>query len=297
MGFFSSLFQAAVFAAGTLVTKAAQGVGYVAAQVKNAYDRYRQTSGRGPRDVRRHHAAMADLNDDIIDLERKRQRDRRLSSAEEDRLEKLYERRATLRDEIYEDRELRIADDISGQQHAFDSVHVTDQNIHVLLFSVGQTVMGKFCSRCRRPMRLEWRQQGHAPSFRDFFWGCAGFYEGQGHTEAFTQQDVHLFTRTDRAEFTMSAQTLDRMLLLPPVQQNVRKRLSEVRNQTTEIHLCPIHNEPMVLREKKEAGGLMDQYFLSCPRWTDKACKQVVKIKSGGQLASLLEAHYGRGIL
>jgi len=55
----------------------------------------------------------------------------------------------------------------------------------------------------------------------------------------------------------------------------------------------------MVLREKKDAHGLLDQFFFGCPRWSPKdgGCSQIVKLKSPGQLASALEAYYGRGIM
>lgn len=297
MGFFKTLFNAVVFAAGTLVSKASHAVGYVAAQVKNAYDRYRQTTRRGPDEARRYHSRMADLNDEIIDFESKRFRDGHLSASDEERLHDLYRQRERLRDDLFEAREVQIAEDIAGQKHAFDSVHVTDENIHVLLFSVGQTVMGKSCRRCNRAMRLEWKPRGHAPSFGDFFWGCAGFYDGSGHIEPFGQQDMHLFTRVDRPEFEVSARELDRILLLPGSQRNVQQRIGAVRNQKTDVYLCPEHNEPMILREKREPGGVLDQYFLSCPRWADKACKQIVKLKTAGQLSSVLEAYEGRGLL
>lgn len=117
--------------------------------------------------------------------------------------------------------------------------------------------------------------------------------------EPFRQADMQLFTRVDRPEFEVSTQQLNAILQLPAPKQNVIKRLSGAKQQETEVYLCPIHNEPMVLREKKDAHGLLDQFFFGCPRWSPKegGCSQIVKLKSPGQLASALEAYYGRGIM
>lgn len=44
---------------------------------------------------------------------------------------------------------------------------------------------------------------------------------------------------------------------------------------------------------------VFDQFFFGCPRWDHSTggCKQIVKLKSPAQLASALEAFYGRGIM
>jgi hypothetical protein len=75
--------------------------------------------------------------------------------------------------------------------------------------------------------------------------------------------------------------------------------MNEVKQEKTDRYLCPVHNEPMVVREKRDAQGLLDQFFFGCPRWlpNGKGCSQIVKLKSPGQLASALESFYGRGIL
>jgi len=76
--------------------------------------------------------------------------------------------------------------------------------------------------------------------------------------------------------------------------------LTRLKQEVTDVYLCPVHNEPMILREKKDADGLLDQYFFGCPRWSPKhgqGCSQIVKLKSPAQLASALEAFYGRGII
>lgn len=134
-----------------------------------------------------------------------------------------------------------------------------------------------------------------------FFWSCIGYYDKScSNTENFTQADITLFTRIDREEFKITNQQLGNIMLLPGVADDIERRMSKIKNNTTNIYLCPIHSEPMVLREKRNnVQGLLDQYFLGCPRWKPeiKGCNQIVKIKSPAQLTSILEAFYGRGIL
>ena len=240
-----------------------------------------------------------DLNNEIMELELKKNRDRSLNQYENQKLIGLYEQRHQLKDQVRNNNELLMVERMQNGQGIYDSVHITDSNTHVLQFHVGQTVFGKRCSRCGRPMTLQWKQGMQTVSMSDFFWGCIGFYEGVRHHERFTQADMDLFTRVDRPEFELSSQELSMVLAMPGPKQSVIKRMSDVKRQETDVYLCPAHNEPMVLREKKDAQGLLDQFFFGCPRWSasNGTCRQIVKLKSPAQLASALEAFYGRGIM
>jgi hypothetical protein len=129
-----------------------------------------------------------------------------------------------------------------------------------------------------------------------FFWSCSGWYEDHSHnvTAPFIHSDMDFFTRIDRPEFEISSVQLGNIVQLTGASTTISKKLHEAKNQSTDVYYCPIHNESMILREKKNAEGLLDQYFFCCPRIE---CQQLVKIKSPAQLASALEAFYGRGIL
>jgi hypothetical protein len=245
------------------------------------------------------HSKTRELNDSISELERKKARDRSLNRNDHQRLIGLYEQRDRLKQEVWHNNELVMTERMVDGKGVYDNLHITDVNTHVLQFHVGQTVFGKRCRQCGRPMILQWKQGMATVTMSDFFWGCIGFYEGVRHNEPFHQTDMNLFTRIDRPEFEVSTNQLNTILQLPAPRQHVAKRLSEARQQEAEVYLCPIHNEPMVLREKKDAQGLLDQFFFGCPRWTHKdgGCNQIVKLKSPGQLASALEAYYGRGIM
>lgn len=308
MGFFDDVlnvigkvFNVVMYAAGTVTGIAAAGV-VEFAQV--AYEKYGEFRAKN-RSVnltlanKPIHHATKELNDQILELELKKRRDRTLNQYDNQRLSSLYAKRDNLKDEIRRNNELLMTEKMQNGQGTYDSVHINNVNSHILQFHVGQTVFGKRCRQCGRPMALQWKQGMQTVSMTDFFWGCIGFYEGLKHHEPFMQADMDLFTRVDRPEFEMSSQSLSNIILLPGPKANIVKRMNEIKKETTDVYLCPIHNEAMVVREKKDAQGILDQYFFGCPRWlpNSQGCSQIVKLKSPAQLASALEAFYGRGIL
>ena len=308
MGFFDDVlnaigkvFNVVMYAAGTITGIAAAGV-VEFAQV--AYEKYGEFRAKN-RSVnlaianKPIHSATKELNDQILELEHKRYRDRSLNQNDSQRLNSLYAQRDTLKDDVRKNNELFLIENMQAGKGVYDSVHINNVNTHILQFHVGQTVFGKRCRQCGRPMILQWKQGMQTVAMSEFFWGCIGFYEGVRHNEAFMQSDMDLFTRIDRPEFEVSSQQLGSIILLPGPKANITKRMSDIKQEQTDVYLCPIHNEPMVLREKKDAQGLLDQYFFGCPRWLPAkgGCSQIVKLKSPAQLASALEAFYGRGIL
>lgn len=290
-----------MYAAGTIVGIALAGTAEFLQVTCEKYGEYRAKNRATNLQLanRPVHSQTRLLNDEIGELEQKKRRDRGLNRADHQRLIGLYEQRDGLKSEIRQNNELILAERMVEGKGVYDNLRITDINTHVLQFHVGQTVFGKRCRQCGKPMVLQWKQGMATVTMSDFFWGCIGFYEGERHMEPFRQADMQLFTRVDRPEFEVSTQQLNTILQLPAPKQHVIKRLSGAKQQETEVYLCPIHNEPMVLREKKDAHGLLDQFFFGCPRWSPKegGCSQIVKLKSPGQLASALEAYYGRGIM
>jgi len=290
-----------MYAAGTITGIAAAGV-VEFAQV--AYEKYGEFRAKN-RAVnlssanRPIHKKTKVLNDEIIDLESKKFRDRSLDQYDDQKLRDLYSQRDKLKDEARNNNELLMVEKMQSGEGVYDSLHINNNNTHILQFHVGQTVFGKRCRQCGRPMALQWKQGMQSVNMSDFFWGCIGFYEGVKHNEPFTHSDMDLFTRIDRPEFEVSSQTLGNIIHLPGPKSNITKRMSDIKQEQTDVYLCPVHNEPMVLREKKDAHGLLDQYFFGCSRWLPAkgGCKQIVKLKSPAQLASALEAFYGRGLL
>lgn len=308
MGFLEDVFNiigkvtsVVMYAAGTIVGIAAAGVVQFAEVAFEKYDEFREKNRSVNLALANKpiHNTTKDLNDEILEIEQKKYRDRTLNHYDNQRLNSLYSQRDNLKGEVRKNNELLMIEKMKNGQGVYDNIHINNVNTHILQFHVGQTVFGKRCPQCEKPMVLQWKQGMQTVSMSDFFWGCIGFYDGTRHNEPFRQSDMDLFTRVDRPEFEISSQALSNMILLPGPKSNITKRMSDIKQEKTDVYLCPVHNEPMILREKKNAQGLLDQYFFGCPRWlpNGKGCGQLVKLKSAGQLASALEAFYSRGIL
>lgn len=297
MGFFSDFFSSAVAAIGTLITTGVRVAAQVVDAVKREYEEVRKANSKLALEDRKKRAFgdINDVNSLILEIEQKRRRDTRLSENDEAELSRLKQQRERLRGQVQEASEKIIIKDIAEKSENYKSVVISDENTHILQFHVGQAVYGKTCSRCKKPMTLQWKLGIYSVSMNDFFWGCTGFFdETCRRTEAFKEHDLSLFTNTMRNEFNCNTQELNSIIMLPNAAKSVERRMDQVKNVATDVYLCPVHHEPMIIREKKDAQGLLDQYFLSCPR---QACSQLVKLKSAAQLASALEAFTGRGIL
>lgn len=306
MGLFSSVLtkiltktaEAVFLTAGTVIGITAATAVRAVELMADEYRKYRGSTQ--PIDSKERNnrltSEIRNINESISDLERKQQRDGFLKENDRHALYDLYEGRKKIRDLILQNRELVVAENIYSGKGSYGSINITSDNSHILQFHVGQTVFGKTCRQCSKPMILQFRRGQYSISMNDFFWSCIGWYENHSHnvTEPFRVTDMDLFTRIDRPEFEITAPVLGSIIQLPGPSNNVSKRLGEAKNTATDVYFCPTHQEGMILREKKNAEGLLDQYFFSCPR---RECSQIVKIKSPAQLASALEAFYGRGIL
>ena len=302
LGVIGKVTSIVMYAAGTLTGIAAAGVVQFAEVAIDKYSEFREKNKTVDLETvnKPIHILTRNLNDEILELEQKNSRDRRLSVSDTDKLHSLYLKRNGLKEDVRYNNELLMVEKMKNNQGKYNSIHINDLNTHILQFHVGQTVFGKKCRQCGMPMVLQWKQGLSIVSMSDFFWGCISFYgAGLRHNEPFMQSDMDLFTRVDRPEFSMKSQDLAKIISLPGPQSNIVKRMTEIKQEKAERYLCPVHNEPMVVREKRNAQGLLDQYFFGCPRWLPdgKGCSQIVKLKSPGQLASALEAFYGRGIL
>jgi hypothetical protein len=312
MGFFDGLVNWAsnvvrnvVYGIGTIVGATAALAVDLIEVARDTYREYRKRHGAKAEQLAQQEALreIHNINNEIIDLERKRERDGRLGEYDQHRLTDLYQKRSESRDRVHKATEMELARNIEEGNGQYGNLLVTDKNLHVLQYHQGQTVFGKHCRRCGRPMILNWRLQQTVSSmtgYGGFFWSCTGYYESQcKNTEQFLQTDMSLFTRIDRPEFDVSNQELTRIALLPGSQRLITRRMGEMKHEANDVYLCPVHQEPMVLQEKNNAEGILDMYFLGCPRWKPggQGCSQVVKLKSPAQLASYLESSSGRGLM
>ena len=258
--------------------------GFPAGDVSAAGELYRQTR---------------ELNDEIIELELRRIRDRTPGPDGSRQLRELYGQRELLKRRLQESAELELIGSWRQSPGSSDLLQVIDSTAHLLQFHVGRTVFGRSCGSCGAPVTLQWKPGLPELRTADFFWGCSGGHGRMPHYELLTPADRTLFTGIDRPEFLLSGTELERVLTRPANRQEVVRRLGAVMGQETGVYLCPVHNEPMVLRERQGTPRLLDRFFLSCPRWraTIGDCSRVVRLTSAAQLASTLEAFTGGGII
>ena len=222
-------------------------------------------------------------------------------------MEYLTRRRDELMAEISGADEIIVASEISNESEAFGQFVVDDDRAHIYQGMVGPSSFGKKCPRCNREMQLQWARNITTVSTDDFFWGCTGWYFGACNASVrVTPEEMNIFTRVDAPEYEISNQEFTNMVLHPRPSKIITERMNEVivdqRAQRcgSEGYRCPIHGEDLVLREKKQpSGGLLDQYFLGCPRWKpgNQGCNHLVKLKSAAQLSTFLHKETGTGIL
>lgn len=309
--FLESLAEASVLAVGTMVAVAAVVVGTVvigtavaahaaARVIRSVLDEHSARQGdRDPVEERsRRERDVSVLNTEIESFEDKRHRDGRLDEYDSHTLTDLYRDREEKVSLLLDANGLVMADRMTSGVETYETLHVTDENTHILQFHVGQSVFGKVCGRCGMPMVLQWQQQLETVRMRDFFWGCAGFYADTcRNVERFRRSDMDLFTRTDREEFAIGTSQFSSIARRPEAVRVVSRRMNEIVNVANSTYYCPVHHEPMVLRRKRDAERLRDMYFYGCPRWRSAGCRQIVKLKSAAQLSAALETATGQGIL
>ena len=160
-------------------------------------------------------------------------------------------------------------------------------------------------------MKLQWKRELSVAEPKDFYWGCTGWYIQQGgkracnHTEKLQRNDYGLMTDTTAPEFSVTADEFGDILTNKGTEKIIITRLGDLKSDLSsghrgvELATCPVHGENMMLRQKQNASGLLDAYFLACPYWQpkDAGCPFIEKLKSGSQLAALLKAETGQGIL
>ena len=306
LGFIEAVADAAGQAIGTMAAIAVGtvviGTSVAAYLIREGIAEYQRAHGSVDANREREHREreVSEINSEIVEFERKRSRDGRLNENEDRDLNELIHRRHDSALLLAEANEILIADNVAKGGSAYDNVHVSDLNTHILQFHVGQTVFGKVCRQCGTPMVLQWQQRLETVQMRDFFWGCAGFYDGKcRNIEPFVRSDMTLFTNTDREEFSISTSELTSIARIPQSVRLIRHRMDGLVNVANSTYYCPVHHEPMVLRTKRDADTLRDMYFYGCPRWrpSGPTCKQIVKLKSASQLSAALETMSGRGIL
>ncbi|MEQ9548545.1 MAG: hypothetical protein RIM23_02835 [Coleofasciculus sp. G3-WIS-01] len=243
------------------------------------------------------------IDTEIVDLERKKQRDIYVPISDNEHLEYLE----FLRNEKFNDYQKAKKKEIAEEQYKnpdnYETSVLKNDSIHVLQYHMGQVVLEKKCAEpgCGKPMILQSRKRldGSLYCLDDFFWSCTGYYSNLpfkcNATQKFQAKDTALLHKSDIFEFQLSQSDLSRIFNEKSVQKSTINRVKyHLRDKDNEV-LCPIHYVPMILREKREHKGVaLDMFFLACPH---PKCPQLFKLKSPAQLAAYLSRKEGRGIL
>lgn len=238
---------------------------------------------------------LKDINDEIIELEHKQQRDGRLKEHDQQRLRELSDLRRELRGRIDAAKEFELVGDIADRGDTYGTKVVDPDNPNELTRLGGQVVMGKLC-KCQRPMAIRWPTKIRDPVITDLYWGCTGYFLWDQNSrrvcerrENFSNEDMRLFGQITGSGMELPAERLNTIVLASA--EHVKGRLRGAINQVTEDYLCPVHHERMALKTKARATDLLDLYYLRCTR-----CDQMVKIKSATQLDAVLESFSGQGL-
>lgn len=311
MGFFSGLFNGL----GTILGVLAETVSAVVSSIFDGYESYRRGGGAvknvAVAEAQRQKDRLRDVNDEIIALRNRHMTRGSSSDQERQRRNELSEERNELLGKVNRAKEIKAVEKILDTEAQIQKIEVDLDTTHVLQYNAFADTLGKKCRICGRQMKLQWTRDLTVAKPKDFFWGCTGWYvkPGQGtpcnHRESFQRNDYGLMTDTSATEFTVTSEEFGEILTNPETQQIIASRVQDLqsdlskRKQGVELVSCPVHGEHMVLRKKNNPAGLLDMYFLACPRWqsNDQGCPFIEKLKSGSQLAALLRSETGSGIL
>jgi hypothetical protein len=249
---------------------------------------------------------LEEVNERIMRL-RKRHYERGLCESYKRENEHLRQQRAGLIRELDALDQVKTAEDIVEEENKYEPVHIDANLTHILQYHLGQFTFNKTCPVCRRPMILQCTRDMAVASTKDFFWGCISYYDGERsdqHKVLLSAGDLDLFVNMKRPEFDLGASDLAEIVLKQHpnrVRTAMRDVIANGRRAQAGVdgYRCPIHKERLILLEKKSPEGLLDQFFLGCPRYdADKqGCNCKVKVKSPAQFSAIFDAEGEGGLL
>jgi len=314
MSFFSSLFKSVFTAASLVVNVAVEATKAIIDTATTIWNESGSQSDMKEAKSKEERAdgELTEINDELQLLLKRLKERGSLSESQKRRAEYLRDRRNELKQDITEVGELRTTQDIAENSGEFEHISIDDEHAHIIQGNVGVSTYGKTCPNCHRDMVIQWQRDVTTVSVNDFFWGCSGWYvkmfngsQACRTTIPLTKSDLDIFAKTDSLESKINNKELSDLILLPEPQKIIVERIEDLRsdkndkNEGAELYRCPTHGEKLILRKKKQATGLLDQYFLGCPKWkpNDLGCGYIVKLKSPMQLTTLLKQETGSGIL
>jgi len=250
---------------------------------------------------------LEDVNERIMRLRKRYYQRGHLTDTDKRENEHLLHQRTELTKELDELDQAAAAEDLVKDEDEYQAVEIDTRLTHILQYHLGQFTFNKKCRECGRAMILQSKQNRPVASTDDFFWGCVGYYDTRKqckHSEPLSAGDLHLFVNTKRPEFELTPDELSKIVLddhpgeIRTAMRDVIGRLRRSR-EGVEGYRCPIHKERLIPREKRSPEGLIDQFFLGCPRYDVEGhgCNYIVKIKSPAQFSAIFDATGEGGVM
>lgn len=300
---------------GTLIGVLSSTAAQVVFEIRSSYNAYMEKFSAAPSEQEREESRTKEellgVNDEIMHLRKKHMSQGGYDDNDRRRWSYLGDRREELLAKLRGSKEIRAARTVLDNEGSLEAVDIKNETSHIFQYNAFADVLGKVCPQCARPMKIQWRRELTTVGLQDFYWGCTGWYitlrNGPlcSYTERVSSQDFALLTDVSPLELQMSSSEFGDIISHPTTTKIIGTRLEDLRSDLNsqrhgvQMVACPLHGENMILRQKNNPSGLLDQFFLACPRWLphNQGCAFIEKLKSGSQLAALLKSETGQGIL
>lgn len=246
--------------------------------------------------VERHFSKASSLAEEERDLAEKYQRDRRRSTADQDRLREIQAERDQLRSELEVERQRRAADELRDGQSQVISAPITDDEAS----SAVGILSSKACSTCGETMRIRQGGFNSDSGRRRFYWQCISG-RGTCPTEKLDPEGSKgaVLRKPDpNLDLTLNQrrELWNRKDVLVETAQRVRQGLGEEDAQI----VCPTHVLPMKLLPRAASDGrLLTTYEYVCLGVDPdgRACQHRTPLETFAQVSAVLTRREGQGII
>lgn len=298
MGFFSSIIKGVVSLGATVVGVVINAVSEFKTKLTEKIYDLQTNHDELNEKVKSETNTVKDVNDEMSEYVDKYRIDGSLTTRDKERIKELKKERSRVEKELQDINEKKIGLELQNEKTDYNSLIIDNDKIHIMQYHRGKTIYGKKCSKCGQSMILQWKRDMLITELSDLFWGCSGYFNPNKpcrNTELLTPKDYQLFADTSIPEFEITNTEFNDIISYKNSPKLIREMVNNMRGSKLNEYLCPIHLEPLVLKEKTSNSGLLDTYYLQCPRH-DLGCGYKEKIKSPAQLSAILKSHRGKGI-
>lgn len=105
----------------------------------------------------------------LIDLKKKAQRDGSLTEYEKDKIITLEQDREHIFKDYQNQKQSDVIAKAENESENFKSFDISQDKIHLIQYHVGETVLGKTCFKCGKPMILQFPREKEICNPNDFF--------------------------------------------------------------------------------------------------------------------------------